>query len=1155
MKRVIAAAAAVIVVLAVALVAWLLLAGTGGNEGGGESTSGETEATPLPKTPTTFTLSPDEDVTFEFGGQTHQARLLEVVGSSARVRISSSPIEVTLTAGQPAEIDLTDDSIADATAMVDAVSPSSVTMTVAPLPLRKWDESGFQTSGGLAPYDIESYYETDPALVPEPDGDLWLFYIAQDTRIHWERYRPDGQIISDPQLASGWLPNEIDTELMDADLLPGGPAVAYASRGLWLIPYDNDMVQQQPRIFLGRYLDHPSIAVHEDKMWVAADGQAETLALDETGGKIKIVITELTSGAPVSYLRQRSISDPGEDRDHNPDIVYDAQSGKLVVVYERQDRGSTRAELRLAVVDPSNFTVEREVVVAPEIPFGGNVQNCAVTMFDGKALVFWTTGGAVDLHLVTVDIASGTSTVLWEGQPGQDSANVNGFFDVDLAALPSGPALLYLDPVELSVYLDPNELGDEADEPFRFRVWPITESGWAAKPVTLQGGPPVLADVLIDLNAFQQNPRKAICGSQTVLEGAVFNRGSRIARNVLVDVYVDGAKIGSVDMDSVNAGESVPFAVGWTPDPDFTAEEVTVEYTVSTETEEYTQDNNTAAFTALVRQKGVVFGRVVNSSSDVNQERDWYPSLEGVRVTVGDIVVLTDISGSFTIEDLPFGTYTVTAEKEGFNALTTDFEVTRTRPMAYVGMSMDNHGVLRTKVVDQDGATLSGVDVYLIANRQHDKTDSNGIAAYDISAGTYHFSFVKRGYWSIPDESLEVLLGQDRTETVVMQEATTGFLSGQVVDRYGTLVAGASVTIKAPDGSVVAQFTTDDGGFFPETELPAKPPKTYKITASSGGLTVDQGEQLYGGDHRSVVVALIPERGDLRIRQATEGYTSWMIEASFTGFMVLPSAAMYVWYGNYAISVAALYWSGNGDMAGVDVTVWGGTYETHATQSEIDLTEMNQDYGELFKTTAIEGFGGLIKELATEHSADLLGIFGSTKDLITGDASEDAVMTGQGRELITWKEALSDFDMNPEFDSSDPLGSMWNVVEAVPTSFAIPIVIGGSSVQDTTVRVEQVDVVSLATGEVLWSSGHSEWYSHMGTGEIANENGKHYALNKPNVEYDKVAIYVWLTVQKLSGGAPGGTCFDQREQQVVVFYPGSKRMQALIAPGDMYLNP
>ena len=163
------------------------------------------------------------------------------------------------------------------------------------------------------------------------------------TRIHWERYQPDGQIINDPQLASGWLPAGIDTESMDMELLPSGPAVTYASRGLWLISYNSDMSQVQSGLFIGRYLDHPSAAVHEDKMWIAAQGQPETLALDETGGRKKIVITEIAAGTPVSYLRQRSVTDPGEDRDLYPDIASDAESGRLAVVYERESARAAAA--------------------------------------------------------------------------------------------------------------------------------------------------------------------------------------------------------------------------------------------------------------------------------------------------------------------------------------------------------------------------------------------------------------------------------------------------------------------------------------------------------------------------------------------------------------------------------------------------------------------------------------------------------------------------------------------------------------------------------------------------------------------------------------------------------------------------------------------
>ena len=104
-------------------------------------------------------------MTFQFQDETHSARLLEVVGSSARIELSSSPTEVTLTAGQPQEIDLTSDSTPDATVELQSVSPSEATIVVTPLALRKWDETGFQTHGGLAPYEIDQYYEADPALV------------------------------------------------------------------------------------------------------------------------------------------------------------------------------------------------------------------------------------------------------------------------------------------------------------------------------------------------------------------------------------------------------------------------------------------------------------------------------------------------------------------------------------------------------------------------------------------------------------------------------------------------------------------------------------------------------------------------------------------------------------------------------------------------------------------------------------------------------------------------------------------------------------------------------------------------------------------------------------------------------------------------------
>ena len=130
------------------------------------------------------------------------------------------------------------------------------------------------------------------------------------------------------------------------------------------------------------------------------------------------------------------------------------------------------------------------------------------------------------------------------------------------------------------------------------------------------------------------------------------------------------------------------------------------------------------------------------------------------------------------------------------------------------------------------------------------------------------------------------------------------------------------------------------------------------------------------------------------------------------------------------------------------------------------------------------------------------------------------------------------------------------MILAVPRSFAIPVVIGGSSEQQTAVRVDQVDLVRLGSGSSVELNGPgAEWYSYQGPEGTENQNGKRYEVVQTDVPYNEVVVYVWLTVQRYWQGAPGGTCFQQREQQVVVFHPGPQRMQGFIAPGDLYRDP
>ncbi len=143
--------------------------------------------------------------------------------------------------------------------------------------------------------------------------------------------------------------------------------------------------------------------------------------------------------------------------------------------------------------------------------------------------------------------------------------------------------------------------------------------------------------------------------------------------------------------------------------------------------------------------------------------------------------------------------------------------------------------------------------------------------------------------------------------------------------------------------------------------------------------------------------------------------------------------------------------------------------------------------------------------------------------------------------------------MADEWDWNHPLDSAKSLKEAIPTSFAIPIVIGGASVQETAVRVDGIDVVDKDTGEVYYSD-RAQWFSYSDDAE-ANSSIRTFDIDRMGVPVDNVRIYVWVKVQKYWNDAPGGTCFDQREQQVVIMDPDTGGQKAFIAPGDMYLDP
>jgi hypothetical protein len=1092
---------------------------------------------------------------FELGGARHEAKLLETVGSSARVVFSSlSPNEVTLTRGIPIEVDLSSDSVADATVTLTGVSQKSARLEIAPLGGRAWDETSFETRGGFRPYNHwNNSADEDFSVVPQKGSNL-LLYVSGDRKLNWERYDASGALVTSPALALGTL----DTGLGDAGrvnsvdgAMVGGrlaAVVADTRTGVSLRSYDENLTSAGQPLYIGKHLANPIVVPVGERAYVIASGKFDPPRSE--GGPARLVVTEADLSDGPIIVRQKAVTNPqGRELDIASDAALDPSSGRLVVAYKHR-LPNNKVEIRLSAFDPETLAPSWTSVVAPGAG-RGVTPNVCVAASGGKATVVWirnsSAEGGQQLNVLSADMASGTLSPIWGGRAASSSPRMVDLFPCELVQGGSALSFAYFD-----TYAKPDAPTGSPDRG-RFVLWPWEGSAWAAHSTILEGGKPLYADPMFDLNAFAQMPPKAICGAPVALKGVVVNRGSRPALAVTVTASVNGQEVGSVTLGTIAAASSADFSIPWTVPVTITDEQVKVSFALATTSEQYTTGNDAASSTVAVRQKGLVMGRVVNASSDLQHGTGWYPGLENATVTLGGRTVLSDAAGTFQVDDLPFGSYPVVVEKEGFNRLETQVTVSRTKPLAFVSAEMDDHGVITLQVVDDSGKPLEGVDVYLHDYDEQERTTSSGKLSWDISARTYTFSFVKRGYRPVPDRQVVVTLGEERTETISMEEITTAFLGGRVIDKKGAPVGSATVTITNAHDEVVSRPAVSAGGTFEPVELVAKPAQRYTVTVSGNGLTISEVVLLYGGDDLFNTYGLVPGRGESRVRSATEGYTSWMIKAGWPGLGPVSGTDMYVWYGNYAISVGAEYWKGTDELSAVDVTTWGGTYETHATKSEVDFSGWFEpaDTGSVFDLTK---WADIPATLASEHSSDLLDIAGALVDGFSGDeADDDSVVTGQGEELLTWKEARSDFSPEPEFDSSAPLESMWNVVDAVPSSFAIPIVIGGSSEQETAVRVDQVDVVRLGSGSPVALNGPgAEWYSYQGPEGTENQNGKRYEVTQADVPYDEVVVYVWLTVQKYWQGAPGGTCFQQRQQQVVIFHPGPQRMQSFIAPGDLY---
>lgn len=240
--------------------------------------------------------------------------------------------------------------------------------------------------------------------------------------------------------------------------------------------------------------------------------------------------------------------------------------------------------------------------------------------------------------------------------------------------------------------------------------------------------------------------------------------------------------------------------------------------------------------------------RALGSLAGVVQDESGHP-VEGVTVTSSLRVPGTPIrqqaskvtgrDGRFLFEDLYAGVSVLDARAPGYGAAPQKIRIAAGERREDVVIALGDAGVLTGRLVDGDGAAISGAKVKIARNGAgmtagQQRTDGDGRFRFqDLELASYTLTIVQGGRTSyheiatVPDEPIEIVL------------RATGRIQGTVMGPQGP-TQDFTVTIDTfiPTGGTnpqaapaPARFVTDDGRF----ELGPLQPGHYEVSVTAPG--------------------------------------------------------------------------------------------------------------------------------------------------------------------------------------------------------------------------------------------------------------------------------------------------------------------------------
>ena len=224
----------------------------------------------------------------------------------------------------------------------------------------------------------------------------------------------------------------------------------------------------------------------------------------------------------------------------------------------------------------------------------------------------------------------------------------------------------------------------------------------------------------------------------------------------------------------------------------------------------------------LVSGSGSITGTVKNGSG---------AAISGASVGFGGGTTTTDASGVYTLAGVPVGTVQLVASAAGFQSVTQNVTVSggATTTANFTLAAAPAGGTVTGKITNvSNGAIIAGATVSW-SGGSTTSTASGIYTLANVAAGTQNITVVATGY--LP-RTLATTVTGGATSTLNIPIATAGKIAVKVVAANGTVVSGATVTIKGGNLATTVTAFTNASGLFTTNWIPVG---TYTVSISKTG--------------------------------------------------------------------------------------------------------------------------------------------------------------------------------------------------------------------------------------------------------------------------------------------------------------------------------